>query len=141
MTLPLYGTASLSAGFTSHKARSVIRLRSVDTAAERCMADFALARTPDEILRAIEADWPSVFVVADGSIDLPGTFNGRLLAVPQKYDYLADGDVVGFDHASRKFRTLFRRNLPLGQLSPGHPALALGSRPVDAGRTAVSDTD
>jgi His-Xaa-Ser system radical SAM maturase HxsC len=109
MTLPLYGTASHSAGF-SDRARSVIRLRRVDSRDERHPADFALARTPDEVLRAIEADWPSIFVVSDGSIDFPGTFKGRLVAVPLKYNYLADGDVLGFDHSSRKFRTLFRRN-------------------------------
>ncbi|MGY3478411.1 His-Xaa-Ser system radical SAM maturase HxsC [Bradyrhizobium ottawaense] len=110
MTLPLYGKASQSAGFSSDKARSVLRLRSVDSAAERHVADFALASTPDDIRRAIEADWPSILVVADGSIGLPGTFTGRFIAVPPKYDYLADGDVIGFDHASKKFRTLYRRN-------------------------------
>jgi pyruvate-formate lyase-activating enzyme len=109
MTLPLYGTASQSVGFSLDRARSVVRLRSVNSTAERCMADFALARTPDEVRRAIEADWPSIFIVSDG-MDLPGTFKGRLVAVPQKYSYLADGDVLGFDHSSRKFRTLFRRN-------------------------------
>ncbi|MDA9465502.1 His-Xaa-Ser system radical SAM maturase HxsC [Bradyrhizobium sp. CCBAU 53415] len=110
MTLPLYGTASQSAGFSSDKPRSVLRLRSVDSAAERCVADFAIARTPDDIRRAIEADWPSILVASDGSIDLRGTFTGQLVAVPSKYNYLADGDVIGFDHASRKFRTLYRRN-------------------------------
>ena len=70
MTLPLYGTASQSAGFRPDKARSVVRLRSVDSTAERHAADFALARTPDEVLRAIEADWPSIFVVSDGSIEV-----------------------------------------------------------------------
>ncbi|MCP2221717.1 His-Xaa-Ser system radical SAM maturase HxsC [Bradyrhizobium elkanii] len=73
------------------------------------MADFALARTPAEVRRAVEVDWQSMFIVSDGSIDLPATFKGRLVTVPPKYDYLADGDVVGFDHASRKFRTLYRR--------------------------------
>jgi His-Xaa-Ser system radical SAM maturase HxsC len=110
MTLPLYGTASRSAGFTPDKARSVIRVQSVGSNAERRTADFALARTLDEVGCAIEANWKSILVVSDGSIDLPGTFKGRLVAVAQKYDYLADGDVIGFDHASRKFRTLFRRN-------------------------------
>jgi His-Xaa-Ser system radical SAM maturase HxsC len=110
MTLPLYGTASRSAGFFSDKARSVVRLRSVYGTAERRTEDFALARTPDEVRRAVEADWPSILVVSDGPIDLPGTFKGRLVAVPQKYSYLADGDVLGFDHSSWKFRTLFRRN-------------------------------
>jgi His-Xaa-Ser system radical SAM maturase HxsC len=110
MTLPLYGTASHSAGFPPDKARSVVRLRSADSGAERHTADFALAKTPDEIQRAIEANWTSIFIVLDGSNDLLGTFDGRLVVVPPKYSYLADGDVIGFDHSSGKFRTLFRKN-------------------------------
>ncbi|WP_315773798.1 MULTISPECIES: His-Xaa-Ser system radical SAM maturase HxsC [unclassified Bradyrhizobium] len=110
MTLPLYGTASRTAGFSADKVRSVLRLRSVDSVAERHVADFAIAKTPDDIQRAIKADWPSILVVSDSSIDLRGTFTGQLIAVPLKYDYLADGDVVGFDHASGKFRTLYRWN-------------------------------
>ncbi|MET4456343.1 hypothetical protein [Bradyrhizobium sp. RT3b] len=110
MTLPLYGTASQSDGFSSNKARSALRLRSIDSNAERHVADFALARTPDEVQLAIEADWPSILVISDRPIDLFGTFRGRLVAVPPKYDYLADGDIIGFDHVSRKFRTLYRRN-------------------------------
>lgn len=110
MTLPLYSTASQSVGFSSDKARSVLRLRSVDSAAERHVADFALARTPDEVRCAVEADWQSILVVSDVSVNLSATFKGRLVAVPPKYDYLADGDVIGFDHASRNFRALYRRN-------------------------------
>ncbi|MGY4366804.1 hypothetical protein ACVW1A_002869 [Bradyrhizobium sp. LB1.3] len=110
MTLPLYGTASRSDGFSSNKARSALRLRSINSNAERHVADFALARTPDEVQRAIEADWPSILVISDSPIDLTGTFKGRLVTVPPKYDYLADGDIIGFDHLSRRFRTLYRRN-------------------------------
>jgi His-Xaa-Ser system radical SAM maturase HxsC len=110
MTLPLYGTASHCAGFSSEKARSVVRLRSFDSRAERCAADFALAKTPDEILRAITADWRSILVVSDGSIAVPSAFDGRLVAIPRKYNYLSDGDILGFDHSSRKFRTLFRKD-------------------------------
>jgi His-Xaa-Ser system radical SAM maturase HxsC len=110
MTLPLYGTASHTAGFPPDKARSVVRVRSVDSSAERHAADFALAKTPGEVLRAVAADWPSIFVISDGSIGLPNTFEGRLVTVPLKYSYLADGDVLGFDHSSGKFRTLFRQN-------------------------------
>jgi len=112
MTLSLYGTASHSAGFRPDKARSVVRLRAVESNAERHAADFALAKTPDDVRRATGANWPSIFVVSDGSIEshVPGTFEGRLIAVPLKYGYLGDGDVLGFDHSSRKFRTLFRRN-------------------------------
>ncbi len=112
MTLPLYGTALHSAGFCTDRTRSVVRLRSVNCTTKRQAADFALAGTPDEVLSALEAGWPSIFVVSDGSIDahVPGTFEGRLIAVPSKYSYLGEGDVLGFDHSSRKFRTLFRRN-------------------------------
>jgi His-Xaa-Ser system radical SAM maturase HxsC len=112
MTLPLYGTATLGAGFGGDKARSIVRLRAVNSSAERQPSDFALAKTPDEILRAIQAGWPSIFLVSDEPFNshVPRTFDGRLLAVPQKYGYLGDGDVLGFDHSSRKFRTLFRRN-------------------------------
>jgi His-Xaa-Ser system radical SAM maturase HxsC len=111
MTLPLYGTASHSAGF-SDRARSVVRLRSIHSNAQRHAADFALAKTPDEVLCAIEANWASIFVISDDSIErhVQDTFEGRLVRVPQKYCYLADGDVLGFDHSSWKFRTLFRRN-------------------------------
>jgi His-Xaa-Ser system radical SAM maturase HxsC len=110
MTLPLYGTASQSTGFSSNKARSVIRLRSIERTAERHLADFAIARTSDDIRRAIEAEWPSILVISDDPIDLLATFTGRFVAVSAKYDYFADGDVIGFDHASGKFRTLYRRN-------------------------------
>jgi hypothetical protein len=37
-------------------------------------------------------------------------FDGRLVAVSLRCGYLGDGDVLRFDHSSRKFRTLFRRN-------------------------------
>jgi His-Xaa-Ser system radical SAM maturase HxsC len=112
MTLPLYGMASLSGGFRSDKARSVIRLRAIDSSAERHASDFVLVKTPEEFKRAAESNWPSIFVVSDGSIrsDLPETLDRQLVTVPQRYDYLGDGDVLGFDHLSRKFRTLFRRN-------------------------------
>jgi His-Xaa-Ser system radical SAM maturase HxsC len=50
-------------------------------------------------------------VVSDGSIEGTSTKSfDRQIVVPRKFDYLGDGDVLGFDHSSRKFRTLFRRN-------------------------------
>jgi His-Xaa-Ser system radical SAM maturase HxsC len=111
MTLPLYGTASLRAGFGLDKTRSVVRLRAVESKAERHVADFALVKTPDQLERAIAANWQSIFVVSDGSIGSTSTETFvRQIVVPAKYDYLADGDILGVDHASGKFRTLFRRN-------------------------------
>jgi His-Xaa-Ser system radical SAM maturase HxsC len=112
MTLPLYGTASLGTGFCSDKARSVIRLRAVDSIGERHASDFGLVKTPEELKRAAESNWSSIFVVSDGSTQngFSELFERQLIVVPQRFDYLGDGDVLGFDHSSRKFRTLFRRN-------------------------------
>jgi His-Xaa-Ser system radical SAM maturase HxsC len=111
MTLPLYGTASLGAGFGSGKARSIIRLRAVESRSARHAADFALVKTPDQLDRAIAANWQSIFVVSDGSIESVSTESfDRQIIVPPKYNYLGDGDVLGVDHSSGKFRTLFRRN-------------------------------
>ena len=112
MTLPLYGTASLATGFQAEKVRSILRLQSVDSNSERHAADFALVKSSEEFGRAVEANWPSIFIVSDGSIQghVPEALECRVVAVPQKYDYLRDGDVLGFDHSSKKFRTLFRKN-------------------------------
>src|ERR1700733_11054385 len=111
MTLPLYGKAPASVGFEPDKARSVIRVRSIESRAERHPSDFALVRTSDQLERAIAARGGSAFVVSDGPVqeEFAG-FDGRLVAVTSRYDYLQDGDVLGFDHLSGKFRTLFRRN-------------------------------
>jgi His-Xaa-Ser system radical SAM maturase HxsC len=111
MTLPLYGTASIGVGFGSEKARSVVRLRAVDGELDRHAADFALVKTAAQLERAIEANWRSIFMISDGSIGSTSTESfRRRIVVPEKYGYLGDGDVLGFDHSSRKFRTLFRRN-------------------------------
>jgi His-Xaa-Ser system radical SAM maturase HxsC len=108
MTLALYGTATHSAGFGTDGLRSVIRLQSIKSTSERHPSDFALAKTAGDLARALESDWPSIFVVWDGQ--LPEFAGRRVVAVPPKYDYLSNGDVLGFDHWSKKFRTLFRRN-------------------------------
>jgi hypothetical protein len=121
MTLPLYGTTLLSSGFRAETARSVVRLRLVECSSERHASDFALVKTPEDVQRALECNWRSVFAVSDSSIAslAPKAFEGRLIAVPPKYDYLGDGDVLGFDHSSRKLHTLFRRNSAHNSLS-GH---------------------
>ncbi|MEI9922760.1 MAG: hypothetical protein WDN50_03540 [Bradyrhizobium sp.] len=88
-----------------------MRLRAVDSKTERHAADFALVKTPDQLQRAIAANWQSIFVVSGDSIDLTSTESSqRQMLVPPKFDYLGDGDVLGVDHSSGKFRTLFRRN-------------------------------
>jgi His-Xaa-Ser system radical SAM maturase HxsC len=108
MTLPLYGTATQSAGLGVDRARSVIRLRAMESTSERHASDFALAKTAEDLARALESDWPSIFVVSDDQI--PELAGRRVVVVPTKFDYLSNGDVLGFDHSSKKFRVLFRQN-------------------------------
>jgi len=112
MTLPLYGTATYGAGFSTDRARSAIRLRSPESAAERKPSDFALVKTLGQIEQAIKADWRSIFVISDSAaeIDSWATPGQRIVSVSAKYNYLGDGDVLGYDHCSKKFRTLFRRS-------------------------------
>lgn len=108
MTLPLYGTATHSAGFGTDRLRSVIRLRLVESTSERHASDFALAKTAKDFARALESGWPSIFLVSDDPI--PEFHDRRVVHVPSKFSYLGDSDVLGFDHSSKKFRTLFRQN-------------------------------
>jgi hypothetical protein len=110
MTLPLYGKAAASAGFNPDKTRSVIRVRSVESRAERHPSDFALVRTSDQLEFAIAAGWRSAFIVSDLSIqrDFAG-FDGQLVSVSLKYDYLQDGDVLGGVDTYRIHKTMAAR--------------------------------
>ncbi|WP_200941146.1 His-Xaa-Ser system radical SAM maturase HxsC [Afipia sp. Root123D2] len=112
MTLPLYGTASSSTGLPADRRRSVVRLRSVDSTANRCPEDFALVKSAEQFNAALKAGWSSIFLVSDGWYENHEQIakNCALFTVPHKFAYLGDGDVLGFDHSSAKFRTLFRRS-------------------------------
>lgn len=112
MTLPLYGTASYYKGFSPDRSRSVVRLRSADSSDLVESADFALVKNRKQFDVALQAGWGSIFLVSDGwHEDLRlATRDKRIAAVPDKYSYLGDGDVLGLDHSSGKFRTLYRRS-------------------------------
>jgi His-Xaa-Ser system radical SAM maturase HxsC len=110
MTLPLYGTASHCSGLDPDRTRSAIRLRSVESSAERHASDFALTKTPEQFEHAIKENWQSIFLISEHSAGQLPSFPGqKIVAVPPQYGYLDDGDVLGLDHLSKKFRTLFRR--------------------------------
>jgi His-Xaa-Ser system radical SAM maturase HxsC len=109
MTLPLYGVALQSVGFDTKALRSVVRLRSIGDAAEHSPSDIALVRNQEELRQSIEAGWQSIFAIS-GIDNRVKPSARRSIEVGPEYAFLADGDVIGFDHASRKFRVLFRRN-------------------------------
>lgn len=104
--LPLYGTASRVSGF-EEKSRRVMRLCDPETRPQGHF-DAALARTTAELNHAAEAGFDTAILVGehDGASE-----NGiqHLAALPEKFCYLASGDIIGFEGATGKMRTLYRR--------------------------------
>jgi His-Xaa-Ser system radical SAM maturase HxsC len=105
MTLPLYGTASKLTGFPSEQRFQLIRVRSANRPSNHA-ADGALIRNPDDVASAIQHSFQRAIVIGDVG-DLEHVPN--VIYLPDKYSYLADGDVLGFQSQTRRFRTLYRR--------------------------------
>jgi His-Xaa-Ser system radical SAM maturase HxsC len=107
--LPLYGTATATRGFDPAEPRQVLRLRSLKEGPER-PADVALVRHPDDFDKAASAGFISALLINDGTDALPrDNVLPRVVQVPSKFDYLYEGDILGFHLVSRRFRTLYRR--------------------------------
>lgn len=110
MMLPLYGVATAMRGFSDAARWQVIRARSPQSKPSHD-ADVAVIQTADDVDTAVASGFASGIVVGDG-LDVgqvgPNALRD-LMVLPSRYDYLADGDVLGFKAASRRFRTLYRR--------------------------------
>jgi len=110
VTLPLYGTASFSRGVATAAPSSVMRLRAYPHVAAEA-ADFVLVRSKEELQRAADAQCGGVMIVSDDGLESLPEAAGcrRLISVPAKFNYLDDGDILGFDPRSGRLRTLYRR--------------------------------
>lgn len=110
MTLPLYGTAAFSRGVLANGPSAMVRLRSPGGLPTPSAADFVLVRSKEE-LDAARAGYGSVLIVSDDELEQLPEASGcaQLIRVPARFDYLADGDIIGFQPESGKLRTLFRR--------------------------------
>jgi His-Xaa-Ser system radical SAM maturase HxsC len=107
--LPLYGTATAARGFDPAEPRQVLRLRSPKEGPAQS-ADLALVRHPDDFDAATSAGFISALLIGDGIDALPrGNALPRMVQLPSKFDYLDDGDILGFHPGSKRFRTLYRR--------------------------------
>jgi sulfatase maturation enzyme AslB (radical SAM superfamily) len=108
--LPLYGTASFSRGVAADTLSSVVRLRSDFDLPGMHDANFALVRSEVELKQAMNAHCSAVMIVSDDELEaVPhASQSARLIRVPGKFDYLSDGDIIGFQPQSGKFRTLYR---------------------------------
>jgi hypothetical protein len=105
--LPLNGLVTATHGFQPQEPRQVLRLRSPKERPEES-ADAALIRLPDDFDAAIAAGFSQALVIRDETGALPPGM-GRVVQLSSKFDYLSDGDVLGFHPGSKRFRTLYRR--------------------------------
>lgn len=107
--LPLYGAATAVHGFEPVEVRRVLRVRPPKDRPEN-VADVALIRHPDDFGVAASVGFDSAIVIGDSADTLlRGNALPRTLQVSGKFDYLSDGDILGFHPASSRFRTLYRR--------------------------------
>jgi len=65
-------------------------------------------RCTDEAAIAKASGFRSALAVGD-DLDVRGVAPANLIVLPGRFAYLADGDVLGFQVANRRFRTLYRR--------------------------------
>jgi His-Xaa-Ser system radical SAM maturase HxsC len=108
--LPLYGTATAVCGFVPGEQRQVLRLRSPQQGPEQ-LADVALVRQSRDFDDAVSAGFAGALVIDDRNEPLPHLDAlPRMVQLPGKFDYLADGDIIGFHPATKRLRTLYRRS-------------------------------
>lgn len=103
--LPLYGTASSAAGMNSNRPWQVLRLKS-PTARPGHNADTAIIREPTDLGAAMGQGFHRV--VSVGCSIRPEGDVGHVV-LPQQFSYLGDGDILGYQPSTRRFRTLYRR--------------------------------
>ncbi len=108
--LALYGTAAELRGFDLNQAPHVARVRSGATGPEN-IADTVLLRSTKEIEPAVNAGFTAAILLSDGEASELSGLNAfsRLMVLPKRFDYLAEGDILGVQPKTRKFRTLYRR--------------------------------
>jgi sulfatase maturation enzyme AslB (radical SAM superfamily) len=106
--LPLNGVATATRGFQSQEPRQVFRLRSPNDSPEH-LADIALIRLPDDFDKSISAGFGQAMVIGHGT-DAPPQALPRVVQLPDKFDYLSIGDILGFHPGTKRIRTLYRRS-------------------------------
>ena len=118
--MPLYGVAQETRGFDSHRPWQVLRLRLPD-AGPKHEADTALVRRSEDAAIAKASGFNSALAVGD-DLSVGDDAPDNLIMLPNRFAYLSDGDVLGFQAANRRFRTLLQARFD-AQFVPGDRAL------------------
>jgi His-Xaa-Ser system radical SAM maturase HxsC len=108
--LALHGTVKFSRGLSSQARTAVVRLRSPAAVENLGSNDFVLVDSRED-LRGVADAQASAMIIGDDGLDTCAEANhcAQLISVPSKFDYFSDGDIIGFDPKTGRFRTLYRR--------------------------------
>ena len=109
--LALHGFVNFSRGVSTSEPSTVVRLRTLDRSRERLPTDFVIVRSREELQCVVDAGLDGVMIVGDEHVEEVPDIDElpRVIGVSSKFDYFADGDIIGFHPSSRRFRTLYRR--------------------------------
>ena len=110
--LALRGTANCIRGFSDSRQSVVVRLRSPSSLIENSLNDFALVRSKADLEELTDRHVSGIMIIGEGGLDnAPGVASClQLISVSTKFDYLSDGDIIGFHPKSGEFRILYRRS-------------------------------
>lgn len=110
--LALFGQATSSRGFDGAAARAVIRLCAPQAGQPAiCGSDLALISELADVERARSAGFTDVLVRDPAGLsDAALASFGRVVRMPARFDYLGDGDILGLEPVSRRFRVMYRRD-------------------------------
>jgi His-Xaa-Ser system radical SAM maturase HxsC len=105
VTLHLHGVALNTQGFTGKGPSRVLRLKRPHTAPQ-VEADAAIIKDSADATTARGVGFETAVVVGDVTEkpDFP-----NVVRLAEKYSYLSEGDLLGLQPASGRFRTLYRR--------------------------------
>lgn len=111
MTLALHGIVNFSRGVSTSEPSMLVRLRTLDRSQKRLATDFVIVRSREELRCVADARLDGVMIVGDDHVEETPEIDElpRVIGVSSKFDYFADGDIIGFHPSSRRFRTLYRR--------------------------------
>jgi len=78
---------------------------------ERLPTDFVIVRSREDLQHAVDAKLDGVVIISNDRLEgFPEAAKlSRVISVSQKFEYLSDGDIIGFHPESKRFRTLYRR--------------------------------
>jgi len=109
--LSLSGQAAEAVGFGDEPSRCLVRLCAPSSeTAGIAPEDAALVADAADAARARMAGFGTAVVMGDADVDGAnlGAF-ARVVRLGDRFGYLADGDILGLDPRSRRFRVLYRK--------------------------------